>query len=42
MRFYAGRWYLALRLRNDLCLGVGRAPQWMRDEAVLDRPHCGI
>jgi hypothetical protein len=42
MRLYAGRWYVALRLRNDLCVGVGRAPGWMRREALRDRPNLNI
>lgn len=41
MKFYAGRWYLALRV-GDACFGLGRAPEWMREEAVRTRRHFGV
>lgn len=47
MKIYKGKneqggRYFAIRFKNDLCIGVGRPPQWMRDEALRYRPHAGI
>ena len=42
MKVYKGKWYFAIRFKNDLCIGLGKAPQWMRDEAVRGRRHFGV
>ena len=42
MKLYHGKWYFAVRFRNDLCVGLGRAPQWMKDEVVRERRHLGV
>jgi hypothetical protein len=36
-----GKPYLAIRI-GDACFGIGRAPQWMRDEALRSRKNFGV
>lgn len=42
VKILIGKWHIAMRFKNDLCIGVGRPSQELRDQAVLDRPHRGI
>lgn len=42
MKLLIGKWFVALRLRNDLCIGVGRPSAALRAEVVQSRPHRGI
>lgn len=42
MKLYTGKWYFAVRFKNDLCVGIGRSPQWMREQAIRYRRHMGV
>jgi len=42
MKLYAGKWFVALRLRNDLCVGIGKPSDELRGQAVRERKHRGI
>jgi len=42
MKFLAGKWFVAVRFGNDLCVGVGNLPQSLIDEVQFDRPNKGV
>ena len=42
MRLLIGKWYLALRFRNDLCVGFGQPDEELRGQVVRERNHRGI
>jgi hypothetical protein len=42
MRLYVGKWFVALRLKDDRCFGVGRPSRAFLENADLSRPHRGV
>lgn len=42
VKLYRGKWFIAIRFKNDLCVGVGKPSTELREEVVQDRPHRGI
>lgn len=42
MKLLVGKWFIALRFSNDLCLGAGRPSPELAAEVVRSRPHRGI
>jgi len=42
MKVYVGKWFVALRLKNDKCFGVGRPSAAFLENADLSRPSRGI
>lgn len=41
-KIYIGKYFVAVRFKNDLCFGVGRPSPELRAEVVRSRPHRGI
>lgn len=39
MKLLVGKWYVALRLKNDKCVGVGCPSAELKAQADLSRPH---
>lgn len=42
MKLYVGKWFIAIRFRNDLCIGAGSPSEELRTEVVRERRHAGI
>jgi len=42
MKFYFGKWYVAVRFKNDLCVGLGKPSQELVDQADLSRKNRGV
>lgn len=42
MKLYTGKWFVAVRFKNDLCVGFGRPSAELRSQAVRSRRHRGV
>ena len=42
MKVYRNKGYFAVGFKNGFCIGLGRAPPWMKDAADRTRRHFGI